>query len=538
MAPSPFSFGYYYDEKKDAADKTRELCYRGERAILLFGVNGSGKSTRLLLKNLATIKDRSAVVMDMKGELTAQTRRIRQQICGAENYKTVNPYNLLELGSDGFNPLAGLNPDDDLFYDRAKLLTAAVIETDDDPQRFFPESAMGLLTAAIMWEVMQAKIEARPPSLAKARQFICERDEWEETPPVKLGKNMVPQPPRQVKGLKVNCELMAREGGEQIAGLVSRFLRDHGKNELSGIQSTFATQTEFLLSKPIARDLEKGNWSFAQLRERPTTVSIILPPQEIKDKRRWTRLLVTCALCEHLKPGPVGTLFILDEFRVAVGHLEIINNFWSLVRGFGVQFLVVCQSAVQLKALFKDEWEIYAGQAGVVATLGAPGDMMTARWMSERAGTLMENRTSQNEGQGVNTQGMSLSSGETVSQTETAFKSPQELMSIKVGTGRIWTPGRGNTSIPFFAPNYWKQPHIKPLIDPNPYHPAPASAPPPAAVLPVMKTGTAPPPNAMYRRVAMGVMFGAAVFVAASIGLTAWRSVQSAHASAHHSLAR
>ena len=164
-----------------------------------------------------------------------------------------------------------------------------------------------------------------------------------------------------------------------------------------------------MLSKPIARDLEKGNWSFAQLREKPTTVYIILPPQEIKDKRRWIRLLFTCALCEHLKPGPVGTLFILDEFRVAVGHLEIINNFWSLVRGFGVQFLVVCQSALQLKVLFKEEWEIYAGQAGaVVATLGPPGDMMTAEWMSRRAGTRMETRTSQNEGQGVNTQGVSI----------------------------------------------------------------------------------------------------------------------------------
>ena len=29
--PSPFSFGYYYDEKKDTADKTRELRYAGER---------------------------------------------------------------------------------------------------------------------------------------------------------------------------------------------------------------------------------------------------------------------------------------------------------------------------------------------------------------------------------------------------------------------------------------------------------------------------------------------------------------------------
>ncbi|HVB15426.1 MAG TPA: type IV secretory system conjugative DNA transfer family protein, partial [Stellaceae bacterium] len=148
--PSPFSFGYYYDEKTDAADKTRELCYRGERAILLFGVNGSGKSTRLLAKNLATIKDRSLVVLDVKGELTAQTRRIRQQICGAENYKTVNPYNLLDLGSDGFNCLYSLDPNDDLFYDKAKLLTLAIIEIEDDPQRFFPESAAGLLTAAIM----------------------------------------------------------------------------------------------------------------------------------------------------------------------------------------------------------------------------------------------------------------------------------------------------------------------------------------------------------------------------------------------------
>jgi hypothetical protein len=233
---------------------------------------------------------------------------------------------------------------------------------------------MGLLTAGIMWEVIQARIEGRPASLLKVRQLICERDEWEEVPPIKQGRTLVPQPPKQVKGLKINCDLMAREGGEQIAGLISRFLREYGQNELSGIQSTFDTQTQWLISKPISRDLEKGNWSFAQLRETPTTVYILLPPEEIEDKRRWTRLLITCALNEHLKAGPVGTLFILDEFRVAVAHLEIINTFWSLVRGYGVQFLVVCQSALHLKALFKDEWEIYAGQAGAVVTLGPPAD--------------------------------------------------------------------------------------------------------------------------------------------------------------------
>jgi type IV secretion system protein VirD4 len=432
------------------------------------------------------------------------------------------------LGSDGFNCLDCLNPNDDLFYDKAKRLTQAIIETDDDPQKFFPESAAGLLTAAIMWIVMQARIEGRPPSLYDCRKLICERDEWEEVPPVMIGKKLVPQPPRQVKGLKINCELMAREGGEQIAGLVSRFLRDHGKNELSGIQSTFATQTEWLLSKPIARDLEKGTWSFAQLRERPTTVYIILPPDEIKDKRRWTRLLFTCALCEHLRPGPCNTLFIIDEFRVAVANLEIINTFWSLVAGYGVQFLVVCQSVLHLKALFKEEWEIYAGQAGAVVTLGPPNDLPSAEWMSRRAGTRFETRASQNEGQGVGVQGVTTSTGETISQTETAFKSAQELMSIRVGTGRIWTPGRGNTSIPYFAPNFWKQPDIAPLIDPNPLYHEAVSAPTSASAAPASAPAGVVVVRPVHRRIAIGALFGAALAVAASIGVTAWRNAQSA----------
>jgi len=444
--PGGFSFGFYYDEKNDTVPRKggrlfrrllgrllrrfprAELCYAGERHILLFGVNRSGKSTRLILKNLARILGKSIVVLDIKGELCFQTRRVRRMLCGAENVKTINPYNLYDLGSDGFNPLAALNPADDLFYDKAKRLTLAIIERQGDKDPHWNESAMGLLTAGIMWEVIQAKIEGRAPSLLNVRKLICERDEWEEVPPIKQGRTLVPQPPKQVKGLKINCDLMAREGGEQIAGLISRFLREHGQNELSGIQSTFDTQTQWLISKPISRDLEKGNWSFAQLRETPTTVYILLPPEEIEDKRRWTRLIITCALNEHLKAGPVGTLFILDEFRVAVANLEIINTFWSLVAGYGVQFLVVCQSALHLKALFKEEWEIYAGQAGCVATIGPPNDRPTAEWMSARAGRSSETRTSQNEGQGVGVQGITTSDGTTISQADVAFKTPEELM--------------------------------------------------------------------------------------------------------------
>jgi signal recognition particle GTPase len=51
--PSPFTFGLFYDEKKDDVNTKRELSYAGERAILMFGVNGVGKSTRELLRKIA-----------------------------------------------------------------------------------------------------------------------------------------------------------------------------------------------------------------------------------------------------------------------------------------------------------------------------------------------------------------------------------------------------------------------------------------------------------------------------------------------------
>ena len=101
LQPSPFRFGYYYDHDRDKADRSVVQSYDGERHMLLFGINGSGKSTRILIENLITMRDRSLVVFDVKGELAAQTHRARRTF---GDVKIVNPYDLHGLGSDGFNP--------------------------------------------------------------------------------------------------------------------------------------------------------------------------------------------------------------------------------------------------------------------------------------------------------------------------------------------------------------------------------------------------------------------------------------------------
>ncbi len=45
------------------------------------------------------------------------------------------------LGSDGYNPLALLDPNDDEFFDKAKELTLAMIEGEGETNQFFPRTA-------------------------------------------------------------------------------------------------------------------------------------------------------------------------------------------------------------------------------------------------------------------------------------------------------------------------------------------------------------------------------------------------------------
>ncbi|MBV9152698.1 MAG: type IV secretory system conjugative DNA transfer family protein [Alphaproteobacteria bacterium] len=484
--PSPIKLGLYCDH---ATGKTGDSnLYHGERHVLIHGLNGAGKSTRFLIELLMTSTGRSIVVFDIKGELAAQTADYRR--ASGNDVKIIAPWGTVGLSSDGYNPMSSLDPDNhNEFFGRAALHADATIEMEGDSQRYWSESAQGMMQGAEMFEAIAAKRSGRMPSLLHVRQLLCEPDEFET---VMVGGK---RRRRQSKGLAVNCARMIHYGGPAVAGLVGRFVREHGQNELASIQSTFDTHTRFLLAPPIARDFQRGRWDFRQLRQRPTTVYIVLPAEAITAMRRWTRLLITEALCAHFRPGPVPTLFILDEFYAAVGHLKIIADVWSLVRGYGVQLMPIVQSALQLQALYKTEWENFAAQAGMVATIGPAGDTFSAEFFSKRSGntTMLQYGFNlgdgESSGDGLNTGtgtsgvnfstnqgsgrnwGRNTSGGFNVAQIERRAFLPQDFMDLQPGYGRMWLPGMGTKSIPFFAPNYWKYrsaPWVR-HVRPNPY---------------------------------------------------------------------
>ena len=103
---------------------------------------------------------------------------------------------------------------------------------------------------------------------------------------------------------------------------------------------------------------------------------------------RWLRLFVNLALAEmervSTKPRP-PVLFCLDEFPV-LGHMQALENAAGQIAGFGVKLWTIIQDIGQLKALYKQRWQTFLGNAGMVQVFGL-NDLDTLEWVTKRLGT-------------------------------------------------------------------------------------------------------------------------------------------------------
>jgi len=231
--------------------------------------------------------------------------------------------------------------------------------------------------------------------------------------------------------------------------------------------STADRHTAWMLSPLMRANMAKNDIDFATLKERPVTVYLILPAERMKTHSVWLRLVIVSALRAMYRPGGLKTLFMLDEFA-QLGHLGPIEEALALVRGFGIQLWPVLQDLTQLKALYKDRWETFVANAGVVQAF-APNDLTTAEWMSQRAGDTTVAAAAYNRGDQQTDAGHgSASTGLSYSQARRRLLLPQELMDFRAGSGLLWPAGTSK-SVPFYAPPYWET-DSKSRARGNPYY--------------------------------------------------------------------
>ena len=460
-AASALPLGQLIEQGQVGQKRRDALGYDGERHGLVFGPNGSGKSMRFLATALLNSDtSRSFIVIDPKGELAAITAPWRRK-CG--DVFIINPFGTLtglpgydDLTSCGFNPLAGLDPAALSFNADAALMAEALV-TMEGTQPFFPRSARNLVATLIMLEVVDAVAAARAPSIGRVRDLL--------TNPA---------------GLPATLARIAASGHRGMANKAGPLMQE--AKSIRDIIGEAAAQTEFLDDPEMVADLAMTGPDFGKLKDRATTIYLILPADMMERHTKWFRLVLSAALRALMTPRQKGQLpvtFILEEyFLIANGGLKIIESCMAYVRGFGIQLVPVLQDLNQLQDLYPKRWQTFLSNAGVVAHVGPPGDLTTSEWMSKRAGdtTDFTQNISDHSSHGFNPgengelkSSFNQGGGMSYSQTRVPFLPVHHLLNAQQGRLFLWKQGLANT-VQTYAPLYVDSPlGLKSRARRNPY---------------------------------------------------------------------
>jgi type IV secretion system protein VirD4 len=358
--------GHDYEDRKIG----RPLAYNGDGHMLTIGPTRSGKSRRLLIPNLLYETGRSMLVVDIKGELAAITAPHRASKGGA--VVALDPFSVLpkrgvNIPSVGFNPLLLLDPASDEFVDDAMGLAEALVQvTPGDKDPHWAESAQDLVAALIMLVRCAYKDKA---TLGAVREKISHSpSEMEQLAKAAIEKSLHPA----------------------ISNKLSKFANNAAADnrEIASIISNAQTQTRFLDSPGIARNLEAAGIDFGILKTHKATIYLVLPPERLATHAKWLRLIISSALTAMQRTLRTAdrpdVLFMLDEFP-QLGRMEAIESAVSLNAGYGVKVWAAVQHLGQLKAHYGNNWETFLS-AGCI-TASAPRDVFTRDHLTKLIGT-------------------------------------------------------------------------------------------------------------------------------------------------------
>lgn len=84
-------------------------------------------------------------------------------------------------------------------------------------------------------------------------------------------------------------------------------------------------------------------------------------------------------------PNMVGQFGERHVAVLVLGYLRQLEDAAGQIAGFGVRLWPILQDLGQLKALYRDRWQIFIGNSQFVQAFGN-NDLETLKWISERLG--------------------------------------------------------------------------------------------------------------------------------------------------------
>ena len=337
----------------------RLLRYSGPSHLLTIAPTRTGKGVGTIIPNLLDYPG-SVICIDPKGENARITARHRAKFGPVH---VLDPFGVTGLPGAAFNPLDRIDPAGlDLADDCMTLADALVYDAPDEAgEAHWNEEAKALIAGIILSIVTSEAPATR--NLATLRDRLT----------------LAPQ------AFTAQLEAMQAQGG-----LAARAANRHlGKSdrEAAGVLSAAQRHTHFLDSPRMTAVLGRSDFSFADVKAKPTSIYLVLPPDRLATYARWLRLMLAQGLTD-LARAPASTakpvLFLLDEFA-ALGRLEPVERAMGLMAGYGIQLWPILQDVHQLRALYERRAGTFLSNAGVLQIFGV-NDHDSAKLVSDLLG--------------------------------------------------------------------------------------------------------------------------------------------------------
>ena len=369
----------------------RVVGWNDDRHVMTIAGSRAGKGVSLIVPNLIFYEG-SSLVIDPKGELARHTAGRRGQ--GTRQGKeglgqkvyVIDPFGVSGCACAAFNPLAELDLASPDLIDDATMFAEALIIHPERGERHWTESAQALLRALIMVAVADGDPARR--NLVTVRRLLMLTDRRIELrvsfqDDIDINGKLTPQ------GALI---LILKEQDGRHAHVchgIAEQLEAMGDVERGTVFSSARTQTQWLDSEKIETVLSGSDFQLADLKRTKTTIYLCLPATRLATHARWLRLMILLAITvmertsEKSEP-PV--LFVLDEFPV-LGHMDSIEKAAGLMAGFGMKLWFIIQNVGQLKQHYKEGWETFFANCGVVTSFGV-SDHETLKALSDSLGRM------------------------------------------------------------------------------------------------------------------------------------------------------
>lgn len=398
------------------------LSVQDNRHLMTVAGSRAGKGVSCIIPNLLTYEG-SMFVIDPKGEnasITATRRGNGEGVPGGglgQDVHVLDPFGVADVPDaylSSFNPFDLLDRDSPHFIDDCdSLADALIIQGNHTENDYWLSSARDVIRGLIAWVAAAPDEKYRDLKRVYDLLFL----------------------PIQAEGSDDLISLCAQMSvSEDVASgvpaQIANLLMSLSDKELSGVLATAKQQLAFIASPPMAELLATEGYNrrvdLRQFQSRATTIFVCLPASRLHRHARFMRVLLNMlvATVERLNAPPkTPSLLILDEMHV-LGRMKVLETAAALVAGYGIRLWSFVQDLSQLKDLYKERWETFMGNAGLMQFFGN-NDFTTLKYVSDRLGQTSVMKIS--EGEISRQQALGGFTGQSTSIAETALLSPHEV---------------------------------------------------------------------------------------------------------------